>query len=399
MTSTQLFFLQLLSDHLHNRASVPTADVDWDKLLDYAQRHQVQGIVYVQCRAFLESKPEYVEIANKLRTAHSAALYYAVNRQAETAGLRAALNAEGIENFIIKGAEVAQFYPIPALRTMGDLDLVVHADARERAHEIMLERGFRNVAKDPDREWQYYKNRLEYELHDRLVYYEAVNIDAHERYFNDFWPYVKDGELDWSFHFMFLLLHLRKHMMNAGTGFRHFMDLAVVARGAADRLDWPWIERELERLGLLRFAGVCFAFIERWFSLPSPIKAEPLDEAFYLAATEKIFEDGVFGFDNRANEKNRTVHELRRLRLPRLLSMAVLLIKRLFPSVKTMAKSEPYAFLRRRPWLLPFAWLYRFGRTLFTKGKWKHNTKQLKDVFVEKKSIDAYTATLKQWGL
>lgn len=145
--------------------------------------------------------------------------------------------------FVIKGPEIAEYYPVPALRTMGDVDIVVKD--RSVAHEVMIKQGFTNITKLSDREWQYYKMNMEFELHDRLVYKELINMDLQEVFFNDFWKYVENNKIDLNFHFVFLIYHLKKHFMNSGVGFRQFVDLAVLIKNA--ELNWDWIEITLKK--------------------------------------------------------------------------------------------------------------------------------------------------------
>lgn len=396
MTQTQSFFLQALADHLHVRPSSPPDGLDWEQLFDYAQSHQVQGIVYVQCKGYLSNRPELSDILRRLQETNGAALYCYANRRAEIAALRAALTRESIPFFIVKGAPVARFYPIPALRTMGDTDIVVRGEDRERAHGVMLSLGFESATKYLDREWQYYKKGMEYELHDRLVYEETVSVDAQTAYFNDFWKYVKDGQLDWGFHLMFLLLHLRKHLMNSGVGFRQFMDIAVTARGAADRIDWRWVRDTLKTLELLRFAEICFALCERWFDIPSPLPAEPPAEGFFESATEKIFSDGIFGYDNAENRKNAAINETRGTRSS---FAAGMILRRLFPSAAKLKNDGRYAFLDAKPWLLPAAWTHRIFFALGSRRTRRSGALTVKNAFVSQEELAKRRASLEQWGL
>ena len=127
---------------------------------------------------------------------------------------------------------------------MGDIDIVLSTDDRVKAHEIIQNLGYRNTVYE-DAEWEYVKNGIEIELHDKLEYEQ---LTEHDLYFNDFWKYVKteNGEsyLDPNFHFLYLLLHLRKHLISFDVGFRQFMDIAVMAEFNKKILDWPWIIRK-----------------------------------------------------------------------------------------------------------------------------------------------------------
>jgi len=398
MTREQEFFLQVLSDHLNGKATNPPEGLDWPQIAKYAKSHEVEGIIYHQCKDYLSKHEELASVNDRLSRATAAAVFYYANRTAMVERLTEALDAEGIPYFIVKGAEVAQFYPVPAYRTMGDTDLVVHTEDRERVHAIMLAQGYENVSKFPDREWQYYQNKMEFELHDHLVYSEVVNVDEHTAYFNDFWKYVKDGELDWGFHFMFLLLHLRKHFMNSGVGFRQFMDLAVVADAKRDSVDWDWVENELNRLDLLRFAGNCFGFCKRWFGTQSPLPAAEVEDDFFEAATEKIFIDGIFGFENDENTKNTAINEARKSAGSNWVSMLRMATRRAFPGYQTLIKSEHYAFLKGKPLLLPAAWIYRIFRGVF-RGKVDTGVKLVSESFASKEAYNKRNDMLNKWGL
>lgn len=106
----------------------------------------------------------------------------------------------------------------------------------------------------------------------------------HHEFFNDCWQYVHEGQLDWDFHLLFLIFHLRKHFMNSGVGFRMFMDLAVVA--AKVNIDWDTLANKLKKIGMLEFAKKCYGFIGRWFYIYGPL-IDQIDEDFFEEASQK----------------------------------------------------------------------------------------------------------------
>ena len=293
MIKEKELFIQILADHVNERKTIINdSDICWDVVFQYAQTHQVNGIIYTQIKDYLPS-----EYAAQLQQKMLNALFLHANRENDLKAIKTAFSKDSIEYFIVKGPAVADLYPVPMLRTMGDTDIVVHSGDRERCHEHFMELGFSCISKQSDREWQYYKRNMEYELHDRLVYEETVNKKGQAEFFNDCWKYVKNGELDWNYHLLFLLFHLGKHLMNAGVGFRMFLDLAVIARNK--QLDWEWIEEKLKKTKMLAFARRCFGMVCRWFGVTTPI-AETIDDSFFESETERIFDDGIFG----RNDKN-----------------------------------------------------------------------------------------------
>ncbi len=392
LTMENLFFLQLLADHLHKRSTAaPEGAVDWQELLALGRAHQVSGILYAQCRGVIPAEYE-----KQFAGEYGATLFYHIQREAMVAQLKDALRSAGIPFFIVKGVMVAACYPVPALRTMGDTDLVIHTEDRQQVHEILLAQGFVNESHFEDREWVYYKNRMEFELHDHLVYSETVNRKEHEAFFNDFWPYVHDGALDWSFHLLFLLLHLRKHLMNEGVGFRQFMDVAVVTKYCPD-LDWAWIRENLEKLGMLDFARTVFAMNRAWFGIEVPLPAKEIAPAFYVEATDLVFRNGVFGFHNSENRDNRAVNVARNAGNAKL-AMAHSAIRTAFPGYQTLITAPHYRFLKGKPWLLPAAWAYRILRG-FSGNRLGRSVRQIRSSFASDETIEKRSSLLDQWGL
>ena len=395
VTKEQTFFLQILSDHLNGRETQARSGLDWNKIAEYAQNHQVNGIVYHQCRGFMPA-----EWAAKFNEKYAAELFYYHNRVALFQQVTDRLEAARLPYFTVKGLDLARLYPIPALRTMGDCDIVMHHEDREKAHPIMLELGFRNTQKET-LEWMYYKDNMEFELHDHLLYEELGNAADNRRFVDRAWDFVHplDGcrfELDWSFHFFFLLLHLKKHLIHAGVGFRQFMDLVVVMR--SQKLDWDWICRELEAQSLLRFARVILTLNERWFGEASPLGAAEMDEAAIDQAAAKVFANGIFGYDDEENEDLRLLNAITQKKGPRWLVRARNVLEFAFPPYRRMYYVPEYAFVNGRPWLLPAAWGYRFYRSV-RYGMGDRGANTVKRSLVSNDKLDARERELAKWGL
>lgn len=186
--------------------------------------HQVDGILYYQCRDFIPSSFSIV-----LEQRFNGVIFSYKNREKILQDIDKTFKAKRIPFLTIKGIEIAERYPIPFLRTMGDSDILVHKEDKERAGIALEELGFSIGERNPDYDWLCQKMGMMFELHHNLLYKEAMTVDKQALFFNDYWNYVNNGKLDWSFHYLYLIAHLRKHIMYSGAGFRMFMDLAVLA--------------------------------------------------------------------------------------------------------------------------------------------------------------------------
>ena len=391
MTTEKTFFLRILSDHILRKPSESMPGLNWPSLFTYARSHQVGGIVYYQCWKFMPS-----EVKQLFERPFIATLYLYKQRETIIKDIKSALTSANVPALTVKGMEVAQYYPVPALRTMGDVDIVVHKSDKTYAGMVLESLGFHIIERNPDYDWPCTINGLLFELHHNLIYCETITQKKHEEFFNNYWNFVKNGRLDPSFHLLYLLAHLRKHLMNRGVGFRMFMDLAVMT-ARAESLDWAWIEHELVSLDMLKFGQVCFGLIDSWFAIRAPILYPPLDKCFVETVTEKIFVNGIFGYDNSENDDNSAVNHIKEKGGANYLARCRFLIRSIYPSYNSMANSPYYHFVRGRPWLLPVAWLYRVFRLM--RGKTKSVHEILKRINTSKDTIDAREEELRMWGL
>ena len=391
MDKRENFFISILSDHINKRKTNPVSDIDWGEISTWAHNHQVEGIVYYQCREFMPDN-----VMNLFQLHYLTTIVSYKKREQVLREIGDAFQHSDIQHLTIKGMNLANYYPFPPLRTMGDLDILIHKDDKGKAKIALETIGAKNVEDNPDYDWTFWYKNVFLELHHSLLYEEIVTVDKQARFFNNYWQYVKDGVLDSSFHFLYLLVHLRKHLMNKGAGFRMFMDIAVMAQKKPN-MDWGWIENKLLELDLLKFARVCFALIERWFGVYVPLEIPKLDELFLEKATQKIIADGVFGFQNPNNQGNSAVNELASNGRVDLSARLRMIMRKLFPSYKSMENSPYYHFVRGKVWLLPIAWGYRILRLL------THQTESVDTimgrVMTSKQVIDAREMELREWGL
>lgn len=243
MTKDQHYFLSIINDYIQGSKTEVYETIDWQTILNYSQSHQLTAIVYHQCKSFIPQS-----VFETFKACSFSTIYSNTNRRKTTENVIDLLQKNGIDCFLIKGFDIADFYPNWQYRTMGDTDIVV--DDREKSHNLLLDAGFKNLSKIKDREYQYSKQNIEFELHDRLVYEEAINLDSITEFLNDYSNYVVDRKLDDSFHFVFVLNHLRKHFMNSGVGFRQFVDIAVLIKND-EKIDWVWTEERLRSIGVI----------------------------------------------------------------------------------------------------------------------------------------------------
>lgn len=373
MKTSQKCFLELLKSYLHEGNPINVDKQDIPDIVKYAKIHQVEAIVYRQ---------GYID---QLTEAYFLTLYQYANRCQVIKQIES--HFENIDYLFVKGHKVADCYPISAFRTMGDIDLVVHSNDRIIAHKLLLEMGFENLGQGKN-EWKYRKANTCIELHDELVTSDN-NLPINTRcFFNNCWEYLDNGNLDWNFHYLFLIMHLRNHLVKTGAGFRQFFDLAIVSK--YEKLDWSWIERKLEELDLLMFFKTVVFFIDKWFEAGIPVEPNYVDELFFDYATAGIFENGVFGFNNPNNNNNSSINFYWEFGKK---GVGHKFIKELFLPYNQLVCMKEYQFIKERKYLLPVAWGYRIL------NRWKNKKHVLKKYIISKDDLSEREYYLKNWNL
>ena len=68
----------------------------------------------------------------------------------------------------VKGYYLRKLYPVPELRTFGDIDMLIHREDRQKVHELMLSLGY-SVKQNWEPTYSYIKGAEYYEIHTNLM--------------------------------------------------------------------------------------------------------------------------------------------------------------------------------------------------------------------------------------
>ena len=397
MTAEQTYFIRLLRDYVHGVASEePPEALDWGLITHYAEDQDLNGIVYYQCR---DLKSIDAQVREKLHHGFLSDAYRAVNGEAAMKTLADRLDEAGIDYLPFKGEIIRRYYPHPELRTMGDRDILIHPEDREASDRIMTELGYSKFI-DNHAVWTYQRPALMFEIHDVMFYEYLANRVDYRSYFDQVWEsaissgthrFTPDPEL----HFLYLMTHTAKHVINNGMGFRAFLDMVFFCRSETG-LDWTSIQTKLEELSLFDFTLRCFSLCEAWFEVKMPLPSETPSGEFLADSTEKVFHDGIFGLENEENVGAHAAKEMARDDKPYGLAALRLLWRSAFPPYEDMQLIPWYAWVDGKPWLLPAAWIYRWFYVLLKKRN--VGEAKLMEPF-EKNRIEERQIFLKRWGL
>ena len=405
MNLEQSFFIECLGDHCKGEKSeLLSSKIKIDELFRIAEKQDLGGILYEQLR---ENSRQKIE-TNNHKKAVIQEMFFSVNQRTLLKEICEKFQEAGISIICIKGSVLRDYYPIPELRSMGDLDLIIHPCDREKSDRIMTEvLGYHRFVDNHD-VWAYNLNQFEIEIHDHLFYEHLTNCIDYRTYFDQIWEHVKNSKVyglyydnmyvpEEPFHFVYLMAHAAKHVINNGMGFRYYLDMIFFSKGIKNSKDWEKIANELEKLQLLDFTRKCFALCEKWMSVKMPLGSLPLENSFYEQITEKTFNDGTFGLHNSQNKGANSAKAISVENRNYLGNALKLTIHRLFPPYRDMQLIPWYSFIDGKPWLLPIAWVYRWIYCLI--NKFQHGYNLLMEPFLQKERIKKRESYIRKWGL
>lgn len=346
----------------------------WDQLLKLSYIHSVTGIACYMISQYALTSSDAVRQAAKEETRKT--LYLYVQRGEATKRLLKELDDHGIDHGMMKGYILRNCYPVPELRSYGDMDLVIRREDRQKTHDLMIRMGY-----EPLVTWEpvysYHKGTELYEFHTDIIGTDVSEKADLKTYFQSVWEhmipeqghtYVMENE----YHFLYLLAHIAKHISESGAGLRMYLDIAFFIKAYGDFMDWDWIRGELKNLNLSFFANTVLTAVQQWFGADSPIPLQPVSDAVMEDFLLFTMEGGTFGA---AGRDAGLIALKRNERDGDRVSRTAVLLHRLFPSASTIEKR--YTYLQGRHWLLPAAWLHRL---IITRKTWGKHVTEAKDI-------------------
>lgn len=354
MTEIQNTFIKILRAYIHNKPISLPENTDFNGLFELAKIHSVAGIVAAMNRK--NKFPMPAELSQKFDGYMMAAVSQSVTWDRLYKEVSEALAAEGIKNIAVKGPVVKKYYPDPDLRTMGDIDFVVHKDNMPQVHKVMEKLGF-SICESSVDEYKFERNHMYIELHEDLTsadFGTGVNYKKEMQYiFNC----VKNPDeciqtLTDECHLVYLILHIAHHLFSSGCGVRQILDVALAIKHS--EFDVNNVLEQFDSFKLTELAHVIFYLCNEWFN----VKCEDynIDNDLYEFISEHILVGGVFGFDaNRAdNQKVRdSIKEKNKLKF---------LLSHAFPDIQQM-RAYILWFRNKPAVLLPVAWVYRWFKS------------------------------------
>ena len=363
LTATETQFLHIAKTAVSG-GELPTEAVDWPAIFTLANQQKLLPILFEAVRktpAAGKNAPLFAAIKQQV-------IRQVLNqtvRSAEFTDLYGKLRAAGLHPVVVKGQLCSRLYPLRDHRISADDDLFIPAGEFFACHEALLANGLTTDTPTDELptadEVSYTKkdSPLYIELHRHL--FDSAE-DAHDE-LNHFFVGIAPVEVDGFLtmpphqHLLYLILHAYKHFVRSGIGLRQFCDIGLWARVYHDQIDWQRLYDQCASVHAATFAAAAFRIARTYlgidFDLPAPwnstVDVEPL--------LHDALCGGVYGSNDytRLHSSTMTLNAVKASRTGGKSSV----LRTVFPKREYLERRYPY--LKKRPYLLPMAWVQRIA--------------------------------------
>ncbi|MBO4877697.1 MAG: nucleotidyltransferase family protein [Ruminococcus sp.] len=323
-----------------------TAAMDTEKLYGLAKYHSVRSAV---CIALERAGIVDAKFHDAMKKAVRKNIYLDTERQA----ISEEFERHGIWYMPLKGAVLKDIYPENGMREMADCDILYDSTKQEELREIMLSKGYTAESVGKIHHDIYHKPPvLNFEMH--TVLFGDSHAEDLRRYYSDpMRMMIKDSDNDFGYHlndedfYIYMTAHEYKHYSLSGTGIRSLLDCYVYVKEKGDALDWSYIRKQTDELGITGYEQQRRELAVKVFSSPElPVLNDAEKElltGFLTAGTYGTFENSV---------KKKLEGQ----------SKAGYILRSMFPDVEYMKVSVD--FVNRHPVLYPVGIVYRWGRII-----------------------------------
>lgn len=355
LTATETQFLHIAKAAVSG-GELPTEAVDWPAIFTLANQQKSLPILFEAARktpAAGENAPLFAAIKQQV----IGQVLNQTVRSAEFADLYRSLRAAGLHPVVVKGQLCSRLYPLRDQRISADDDLFIPEGEFFVCHEALLANGLTTdtpVDELPTADEVSYTKKdspLYIELHRHL--FDSAE-DAHDElnhFFVDIAPVEVDGFLTMPphEHLLYLILHAYKHFVYSGIG--------LWAQAYHDQIDWQRLHDQCASVHAATFAAAAFriarTYLDIDFDLPGlwdgDVDVEPL--------LHDTLCGGVYGSNSYTRLHSSTV-TLNAVKASRTGGKSSVL-RTVFPKREYLERRYPY--LKKRPYLLPVAWVQRIA--------------------------------------
>ena len=150
---TENIVLEILSAFIHNRKPCFNSDTHEGKVFYF---FYIQGILPIL--AYMDKKWDIIKnesIKRKLADCYYQSVAENFKKVAMFEIISQKMSENNIPHMPVKGWYLRTLYPVPELRTFGDIDILIRKQDREKADKIFVQNGY-NIKENWEPTYSYY---------------------------------------------------------------------------------------------------------------------------------------------------------------------------------------------------------------------------------------------------
>lgn len=298
-------------------------------------------------------------------------------------------NDINIRFVFLKGTILKPLYDETFMRGMGDIDVLVDRDKLDLIEKTFKKRGFKIYAKSPQHDVYETKDGLLVEVHPTLY------SDAHDAYSNFFSNAIdyatfdnNYGRLEPNYELVYLVYHLAKHFRTSGIGLRSLLDISVYINHFEKVIHKKILDSYLEKTNLTTFFNTIMFLNYQYFGYRHYLYEDDfMDQDLFNQITEHLMSSGIHG---KGTDFNFMAPRVAIEEKPNRIKIFFRLLFPKFYQMKSM-----YPVLKKWPILLPFMYIYRIIKKIFS----KRSRKATKELIVAKQAANTMAGMFDKIGL
>ena len=363
LTATERQFLHIAKAAISG-GDLPAEKVIWPAIFTLANQQKLLPILFEAARK-TPAAAENAALFAAVKQQVIAQVLHQTMRASEFAGLYQRLRAAGLHPVVVKGQLCSRLYPLKDHRISADDDLLIPDGEFMACHEQLLANG---LTTDTPADELPTADEVSYTKSDSPLYIELHRHlfdsaeDAHDElnhFFTDINPVEMDGFLAMlpHEHLLYLLLHAYKHFVRSGIGLRQFCDIGLWARAYHAEIDWQRLHEQCESVHAATFAAAAFRIARDDLGIEFDLPALWGDAVDVEPLLHDSLCGGVYGSNDLTRLHSSTV-TLNAVKASRTGEKSGVL-RTVFP--KRAYLEHRYPYLKKRPYLLPIAWVQRLA--------------------------------------
>ena len=377
LTLTENQFISGIRAALVCSTDYPSKLIDWPAIFTLANQQKLLPILFEA----VHKTPATEENAALFAVTKQQVIRQVLNqtvRAVEFVELYRKLRATGLHPIVVKGQLCSRLYPLKDHRISADDDLYIPDAEFMACHEQLLANGLSTdtpadeLTTADEVSYTQKGSPLYIELHRHLF---DSSEDAHDE-LNHFFADLKPVEIDGFLamppheHLLYLILHAYKHFVRSGIGLRQFCDIGLWARAYHNEIDWQHLHDQCASVHAATFAAAAFRIARDYLGIDFDLPAPWSDSVDMEPLLHDTLCGGVYGSNDytRLHSSTVTLNAVKASRTGEKSSV----FSTVFPKREYLERRYPY--LKKRPYMLPIAWVQRIAHYVSEKQSGSDNS-------------------------